>query len=321
MIEGKKIAVVVPAYNEENKIGAMLDGLPETIDAIYVANDKSTDRTADIVREKAAHDKRITLLDLPENVGVGGAIVAGYKAVIDNDEDIAVVMAGDGQMDPSDLPAIINPVARDECDYSKGNRFLHGRRELDKIPRHRLFGNLVLSMLTKIVSGYWHVSDSQGGYTAINRKALQAVDWDKCYPRYGCPNDYLVQLNIANMRVCDVPITAVYGEEWQSKMTFYKVIFPILGLLFRLFMRRIFIKYAVRDGHPIVFSYLFAALGVLATIFFLLYILIKFAVTGVVPQTASIFFGLSMIVSVQLLLNSFEMDYRYNEWLCIRPKS
>ncbi len=321
MLEEKKIAVVVPVFNEESKIINVLETMPTCVDKVYVIDDCSTDKTPSLVSHYAlSKDSRVELIIHPSNQGVGGAIATGYKKVIECGEDIAVVMAGDGQMDPVDFNDIVRPIIEDRADYSKGNRFLRGKNELAKIPNHRLFGNLVLSMLTKIVSGYWHVSDTQGGYTAINRKALEAVDWDSCYKRYGCPNDYLVKLNIAEMRVCDVPITAVYGENWQSKMKSRKVVFPILSLLLKLFITRVFMKYAVRDGHPIFFSYLFSFVGMFISIFLMFYIAIVFFNTGIIPKTASIFLGMSSILSIQLVLNSFEMDYKYNEWLFIHAK-
>lgn len=324
-VEGDyRVTVIVPAYNEAAKIAATLAGIPPLVSRIYVVNDASSDRTAEIVRECASRDPRISLIDLAENSGVGAAIVAGYLRVLNeksDSEDIAVVMAGDGQMNPLDLPAILKPIVRGQADYVKGNRFIAGRSGIDKIPRHRLFGNLVLSALTKIASGYWHVSDSQSGYTAINRRALSSVDWTKCYPRYGCPNDYLVRLNIANMRVADVPIDAVYGPEWRSHMKPFRVMFPLLVLLLKLFLERMFRKYVVANGHPIVFFYLVSFLAFSVSSLLFTYVATRTLVYGVIPQTATILWGVSGIVSVQLLLQCFEMDYRDNEWLFVHERN
>lgn len=317
MFEGKRISVVVPAYNEEPKISDMLATIPEFVDAIYVVNDKSLDGTADVVRQKAIVDPRINLFEFQENSGVGAAIARGYYEAIDRGDDIAVVMAGDGQMHPEDLPELLRPVVDDKCDYAKGNRFLRGRAEISKIPLQRLFGNLVLSMLTKIASGYWHVSDSQSGYTAINRTALKAVDWSRCYPRYGCPNDYLVKLNIANMRVADIPVTAVYGENWTSSMVPYKVSLSILFLVWSLFWKRMVRKYFFINGHPLVLFYTASMAGFFLSILLLIYIVWQSISDGRIPQTATILFGMSGVMTLQLLLNAFSMDYQDNEWLCI----
>jgi glycosyltransferase involved in cell wall biosynthesis len=314
------IAVVVPTYNEETKIAATLRSIPPRVCKIYAVNDASTDRTSAIMHQCAEADPRIAVIDLPSNSGVGAAIVAGYREVIRNGEDIAVVMAGDGQMDPGDLDSLVEPVLADQCDYAKGNRFLRGRNQIEDIPRHRLIGNLVLSVLTKIASGYWHVSDSQSGYTAINRRALMAVDWSRCYPRYGCPNDYLVRLNIANMRVTDVPIRAVYGPAWQSHMKPVAIAWPLLFLLFRLFRTRMFYKYVVANGHPIVIFYAVAAAGMLMSALLFLWVAFHTVVFGRIPQTATILWGMTGMVSLQLILHAFEMDYRDNEWLCVHRR-
>lgn len=320
MLEGKRIAVVVPAFNEEMKVGGVLETMPDFVDRIYVVDDCSKDNTAGVVTRHATQDDRIELLRSETNLGVGASIIRGYRAVIENDEDIAVVMAGDGQMDPRNLPALLRPILDGKCDYAKGNRFLGGRREINKIPMQRLLGNLVLSVLTKIASGYWHVSDSQGGYTAINRIALRAVDWHKCYSRYGCPNDYLVRLNIANMRVAEVPVTAVYGENWSSSMVPYKVGVPVLLLLWRLFWTRMFRKYVFMNGHPLVLFYVSSTVGALITFVLFIYTLWQFFGTGRIPQTATILMGMTAVMTLQLLLSGFAMDHRDNEWLCVHHR-
>jgi glycosyltransferase involved in cell wall biosynthesis len=317
LVKSTTIAVVIPAYNEEKKIGRTIAAVPERATRIYVVNDASTDETVAVIQECAQRDPRVVLVDMKKNVGVGGAIVAGYEQVIASGEDIAVVMAGDGQMDPADFDSVVEPVESGICDYAKGNRFIGHQSQISEIPKHRLFGNLMLSVLTKIASGYWHISDSQSGYTAINRAALLAVDWSQCYPRYGCPNDYLVRLNIANMRVADVPIRAVYGPEWSSHMRPHLIAWPLLRLLLRLFLSRMFQKYTVANGHPIVIFYSVCFVGFICNAALLIYILLKTVFTGIIPQTATILWGMSGMVSIQLLLQSFEMDYRDNEWLFV----
>lgn len=315
------IAVVVPAYNEEAKIANTLATIPGRALRIYVVNDASADRTAEVVRRCMESDKRIILIDQAENQGVGAAIVAGYQRALAEGDDIVVVMAGDGQMDPDDFDNIVDPVANDECDYAKGNRFLGGRGQIAKIPQHRLFGNLMLSVLTKIASGYWHLSDSQCGYTAINRRALEAVDWSQCYPRYGCPNDYLVRLNMANMRVADISIKAVYGPDWRSHMKPHKIAGPLLKLLLGLFLARMFRKYVVANGHPIVIFYSVSFLCFCLSSLLFLYVMVRTLAFGVIPQTATILWGVTGMVSIQLLLQSFEMDYRDNEWLFVHKRT
>jgi hypothetical protein len=165
-------------------------------------------------------------------------------------------MAGDNQMDPADLEAIARPVARGEVDYAKANRLFTGRA-WELIPRNRYLGNAVLSLLTKIASGYWHVADSQSGYTAVGKSTLELLDLHRIYPRYGFPNDMLVHLNVINARVRDVPSRPVYGVGEKSGIRLGRVIPAISWLLTKAFFWRMREKYVIRDFHPLVFFYFF----------------------------------------------------------------
>jgi len=215
MYRNSVVAVVVPAYNEEKLIGRVIETMPDYVDRIVVVDDASQDGTAAVVQGYEEQlGQRLALLEHETNRGVGGAIATGYKWCRGHEIDVAAVMAGDAQMDPGDLPALLDPVVRGEVDYAKGNRLFTGDA-WNQIPRVRYLGNSAMSLLTKIASGYWHVADSQSGYTAINLKALKTIDWDQMYKRYGQPNDLLVRLNIHNFRVRDAPVTPVYdiGED------------------------------------------------------------------------------------------------------------
>ncbi len=263
MYKGKKVIVVVPAYNEVKQIIMMIEGVPDFVDLIIVIDDASSDETSNVVQaHKHYLNGRVKLIAHEFNQGVGGAIASGYKWSRDNQFDIAVVMAGDGQMDPKDLPALLDPVVKNLVDFSKGNR-LAVEGAFKKIPKIRFFGNHVLSFFTKIASGYWFVSDSQTGYTAINKKALQIIDWEAMYKRYGQPNDLLVRLNVADMRVADVPIAPVYGIGEKSGIKIHKVIFTIGFLLLRLFFWRLKEKYLLRNSYLVLFLYALGILGLL----------------------------------------------------------
>ena len=202
---------------------------------------------------------RVELIEHEKNQGVGAAILTGYKRALADGMDVTAVMAGDNQMDPADLEAIATPVARGEVDYAKANRLFTGRA-WELIPRTRYLGNAVLSLLTKIASGYWHVADSQSGYTAINRDTLDFLDLDRIYKRYGFPNDMLVHLNVINARVRDVPSRPVYGVGESSGIRLRKVVPAISWLLTKAFFWRMREKYVIRDFHPLVFFYVFGML-------------------------------------------------------------
>ena len=262
MLSDQTICAVVPAFNEEKLVGRVIETMPDYVDRIVVVNDCSRDGTARVVQDYQQRygQERIVLINHAVNQGVGGAIATGYKWARDNGIDVAVVMAGDAQMDPADLPALVEPVLSGRADYSKGNRLFTGEA-WSLIPRSRYLGNAALSLLTKIASGYWHVADSQSGFTAINRQALYLIDWDKMYKRYGQPNDLLVRLNVYNMRVVDVPVRPVYNIGEKSGIKIGKVLFTLSWLLFMRFLWRLKEKYIVRDFHPLVFFY---ALGMLA---------------------------------------------------------
>jgi glycosyltransferase involved in cell wall biosynthesis len=260
VLEGKRVAVVVPAHNEEKLIGETIRGIPEFVDRVYVVDDRSTDGTAGAAR--GLGDPRVELIEHERNLGVGGAIVTGYKRALAERVDVTAVMAADAQMDPGDLETLAAPVARGEVDYAKANRLFTGQA-WEVIPRYRYLGNAVLSLLTKIASGYWHVADSQSGYTAISLQYLELLDLDRIYPRYGFPNDLLVHLNVWNARVRDYPSRPIYGVGERSGIRLRRVVPSISWLLVKGFFWRMREKYVIRDFHPLVFFY---ALGLVATL-------------------------------------------------------
>ncbi len=253
MIEGKRVAVVIPAYNEETLIADTITAIPSFVDQIYVVDDRSKDATVERVRSLA--DARVRLIEHERNQGVGGAIVTGYKQAAADGIDVTAVMAADNQMDPEDLEHLVTPVARGELDYAKANRLFTGQA-WELIPRYRYLGNAVLSLLTKIASGYWHIADSQSGYTAVSLEYLRLLDLDRIYKRYGFPNDMLVHLNVWNARVRDLPSRPIYGVGERSGIRLRKVIPTISWLLVKGFFWRLRTKYVIRDFHPLVFFYI-----------------------------------------------------------------
>ena len=261
MLEGKRVGVVVPAHDEEELIATTLRGIPAFVDRIYVVDDGSRDATVERARE--LDDPRIEILAHERNRGVGAAIVTGYKRAHEEGLDVACVMAADNQMDPADLEMLALPVVRGELDYAKANRLVTGEA-WTLIPRTRYLGNAVLSMLTKIASGYWHVADSQSGYTALSKRMLDELDLDRVYTGYGFPNDFLVHLNVWNARVRDFPSRPIYGVGEKSGIRYRRVVPRISWLLVKGFFWRLREKYVIRDFHPLVFFYAFGFLATLA---------------------------------------------------------
>ncbi len=266
------------------------------------------------VQVSDGENSRIVLISHRKNSGVGAAIASGYKWCKDHDVDCTVVMAGDGQMDPDELESICRPVIDENIDYVKGNRLIH-LSSWQAIPRARFLGNSVLSILTKIASGYWHVSDTQTGYTAISRKGLNAIPLFKIYKRYGMPNDMLVKLNIAFCTLKEVEIKPVYHVGEKSKLKIWRVIVPIAWLLFKSFFKRLWQKYLFRDFHPLFLLYHIAILLGMVSVPFAIKIL-KLTLSGidVNPVTLLVFIFL-VISSLQSLLFAMWMDIQDNERL------
>lgn len=311
MFMKKTLAAVIPAYNEENQIGKVIETMPDYVDYIVIANDKSTDNTSSVIKKYQKKNKKVILIEHEKNQGVGGAIASGYQWCADNDIDMAVVMAGDAQMDPEDLPMLAEPVAKGEVDYTKGNRLTHP--ESYNIPRYRFWGNAILSLLTKIASGYWHIADSQTGYTVISKRALKEIDWSKMYKRYGQPNDLLVKLNIHNFKVRDVPIRPVYNVGEASGIKVRKVVFTISWLLLKLFFYRLKEKYVIRDFHPLVLFYgLGFTLGGISTLLFLR-VAYMWIADGFAPPMTSMAFMFSTIMCWQTLFFSMWFDMEANK--------
>jgi len=237
-----RIGIVVPAYNEEALIAETLKNMPPEADRIYVVDDGSSDNTGNILRNW--QDSRLCIIRHNHNQGVGASIISGYKKALQDNMDIVVVMAGDNQMDPAYLPDLLKPIIEDKADYAKGNR-LYCFKHRNGMNSWRFFGNWMLTLLTKIASGYWQICDPQNGYTAITSETLTRIDLDSIYPRYGYCNDLLVKLNVAGCRVADVIIPARYGRE-KSKIAYSRYIATLSPLLLRSFFWRLMMKYLAK---------------------------------------------------------------------------
>ncbi len=266
------------------------------------------------VYNKESQKSRIILINHLKNGSVGAAIATGYKWCLDNNIDCTAVMGGDGQMDPSELESICMPIVDGEVDYVKGNRLKH-RSASFVIPRIRFFGNSVLSLLTKIASGYWQISDTQTGYTAISLEGLRGIKLYDIYKSYGCPNDILVKLNIANFTIKEVPIKPVYYVGEESKMKIFKVIPRISWLLFKLFWKRLYKKYLFRDFHPLFFLYHLAILLLLINIPYMLAVLDDVFLGEKVSTNSLIAFMFLGITGFQSLFFAMWMDMMDNQRL------
>ena len=241
-----------------------------------------------------------------KNQGVGGAILTGHRRALELQADVSVVMAGDAQMDPAFLPKLLDPIADDGYGFAKANRF-YASGSYEGMPFVRVLGNITLSFLTKLASGYWHLFDPQNGYTAVTTDALRLIDLDNVAKRYEFENDLLIHLSIADVPATDVAIPAVYDEE-VSAIKMRKVVPAISFLLVRGLFRRVILKYVLRSFSPIALL-LFAGLALLAwSVLFGVWVLYQ----TIGPATAStgtvLLCVAPFLVAVQLLLNALQLD-------------
>jgi len=328
MYRGHTAGVVIPAYNEEQFVADTIASVPEYVDRVYVIDDGSQDGTwAEIRRQADAENARrdptagfdevVVPIQHTANRGVGGAIKTGYLRARDDRVDVTAVMGGDGQMEPEMLGELFDPLVDGVADYTKGNRFL-GRTDPGDMPTFRFIGNSILSALTKAASGYWGSGDPQSGYTAISLRALDETNIEDMYEFYGYCNDILTKLNIAGMRVADVPRPITYGEE-ESHISYRTYIPRVSKMLFRNFRKRLWTQYVLFDFHPLVASYAAGtgalALGVLGFVW---------ALPGVGSATTPAFRGLLSVlvflVGIAALVQATTLDRAVNAHLDATPQ-
>jgi glycosyltransferase involved in cell wall biosynthesis len=304
MYKGAIVAAVVPAYKEEKMISKVIDTMPAIVDHIVIVDDCSPDGTSAVVEANA--DPRVKLIRHEVNQGVGGAIITAHRAAIELGADVNVVMAGDAQMDPQYLPALLDKVTDEGYGFAKANRF-YAPESFQGMPGHRVFGNIVLSFLTKMASGYWNLFDPQNGYTAVRTDVLKRVPLDRVAKRYSFENDLLIHLNILQVPAIDVPIPAVYGDE-VSSIRLGKVVPELLNRLTVGFWTRIWYRYVLWSFSAIallLFVGLFMFLFGLAISIWLLFVTIgqPAATAGTVMLAA-----LPLIVGIQMLISALQLD-------------
>jgi glycosyltransferase involved in cell wall biosynthesis len=301
-----RIAVVIPCYRVKDKIMGVIGAIGPEVDTIICVDDACPENSGEFIRSET-RDPRVVVLRHDENKGVGGATLTGYAHALSRDADIVVKIDGDGQMDPELIPVFVDPIARGEADYTKGNRFSRPD-DLRGMPRIRLFGNSVLSLLAKISTGYWKNLDPTNGYTAVHAAALSRLPLDRISKRFFFETDMLYQLRIIDGCVRDVPMTARYDDE-KSNLRWMEVAPLFLVKHIRNFLVRIFYLYVVRDfnlatlqlatGLPLfLFGMIFGVFAWRASI-----------ATGVTASAGSVMLAaLPVLVGIQLMLNFVSYD-------------
>lgn len=295
-----KVSVVIPSYKVKKHIIGVIRSIPACVEKIYVVDDCCPDGSGDYVLSENT-DKRVVVLKNDENLGVGGAVMHGYKKAIEDNMDIVIKLDGDGQMDPNLIPKFIEPILLGEADYTKGNRFFN-LDNISQMPKIRLFGNAVLSLMTKFSSGYWNLFDPTNGYTAIHTDVINSPPLEKISKRYFFESDILFRLNTLRAVVVDIPMDAKYEDE-VSNLKISKIIGDFLFKHSRNFIKRIFYNYYLRDMSLASFE---LPVGVAMFTFGFITGLFKWFQsfeTGIIASSGTVMLaGLPMILGLQLIL-------------------
>ena len=299
------IYVIIPMYRVEAQIQSVISAIPDWIEGIIVVDDASPDDSAQKVLE--AGDRRVTLVRHAVNRGVGGAMLTGYNRAIELGATILVKVDGDGQMSPEFLPDIVRPILLGQADYAKGNRFVLYDSLLN-MPLVRRFGNLGLSFLTKISSGYWNIFDPTNGYTAIASPAFCRIHQQQIHARYFFESSMLIELNLLRAVVVDVSLPACYEQE-TSSLSISKTLLQFPPLLWRGLARRIWLQYYVMDFS---LGSLYLVLGTLMVLWGLIWGLAKWAestMSGIPATTGTVMLAaIPFILGAQLLLQAIAYD-------------
>lgn len=311
MIRKKTIAITVPAYNEEKLLGKTVKTLPDFVDRVFIINDASTDKTAEVAAALAKEDKRVKVITNNPNGGIGHSLKKGFKASVKEKNDITIVMPGDAQCDPKYLKEMIEFLLDNKLDFVKANRFMD-LKELKNMPRLRRVGNIVVTILTKFATGYYDIFDSQNGYCFYSYSVLGSIPMDQIGERYEFENTILIALSELNAKIADYPVPANYGNE-TSTINLFGTVMRTLRVLNRGFWRRIYYKYILYNFHPIA---LFIISGLILFWFGLLFGVVLIALKlarSVTPSTGTVMLSvLPLILGFQLLLTSIILDMNEN---------
>jgi len=303
------IVAVVPCYRVEREIQSVLQEVPSYIEHIVVVDDASPDSTRDLVTASAKIDSRILLIRHPSNLGVGGAMITGYKRALELGAQVVVKIDGDGQMDVDHLPVLLRPLIEGTADYTKGNRF-RDFKSLQQMPFIRRVGNMGLAFLAKAATGYWNLFDPTNGFNAIRSEVLTQLPLDKIDRTYYFETSMLANLYLIGAVVKDVPMPARYKGE-VSSLLIHRILFEFPQKLFATFLRRLVLKNFIYD-FSMASIYLLTGLPLLIFgLIFGIYKWIQYASIGIPAPTGTVMLPtLSVLLGIQLLLSAIEIDLR-----------
>lgn len=301
------IGVAVPAFNEERLIEKTISTVPEFVDHIIVVNDGSQDGTLATIKKCAKGDKRVFVIDNKKNSGIGFSLQTALRKSAELGCDRTAVMAGDAQMDPNQLAPMLDAMTSRKLDFIKANRFMH-LEALRKMPAYRRIGNIVVTLLTKVATGYYSIFDTQNGYVIYSKYTIDEMPWHIIGNRYEFENTILIGLSIIGARVGDFAAPAIYGEE-KSTIKVFSTTMRVLRVLMRGYWQRIYYKYILFNFHPIAL-FIFGGL-ILGLIGFGIgaFLLVERIATGTSPTSGSVMLAvLPIVISLQLTLTAFILD-------------
>src|SRR5437588_6735450 len=302
----RKVGVVIPCYRVRDKLRSVVESLPDWIDVIIVVDDACPEKSFDVLNFDSG-DARIILLRHESNQGVGGAMMTGFRRAIHEECDIIAKMDGDGQMDPANLAAIVNPIASCLCDFTKGNRFVH-LESLRVMPFARWMGNVGLTFLTKLASGHWHLSDPTNGYLAIHREALKLLNFKRLSRGYFFETSVLIQLNIIRAVAFDIPIPAGYVGE-RSSLSVTRALFGFPPRLLWGLMNRLLWRYCFCDVNATTFCLIVGGSTTISGVSWGVYLWVEGSLTGQFQSAGIVALSLlPTIIGFQLLLQGLVLD-------------
>jgi len=305
MRESLKYCVILPAYNVGRHLATVVSRIPDWVDGIIVVDDASTDDTLSVAESLA--DARVLVCHHDKNRGVGGAMATGFRAALGGGYDVAIKMDADDQMDAAELPTLVRPIELGMADYVKGNRFRRTGRP-SAMPRARWFGNIVLSFLTKVASGYWHVFDPQCGFIAITAPTLRRLKLDRIATDYFFENDMLIRLNVVDARVVDVDTSSLYGDE-SSNVSIGRVSWTFPPRLVRGFLWRFVRRHLINDFGLVGFLAMFGSVFTLFGVIFGLYHWYLSSTSGIPATTGTVMIAVvPLILGIQMLLQALSLE-------------
>lgn len=307
MYKKLSIGAVVPAYNEERLITKTLTTLPDYVDHVVVVDDGSSDKTLKNIKLCQKNDHRIVILSNPKNRGIGYSLKRAIQEANQLGCDRVTVIAGDAQMDPTQLAPMLDSMKDRKLDFIKANRFMHFDA-LASMPKYRLVGNIIVTIITKFATGYYSIFDTQNGYVVYAKTAIERMPWHLIGDRYEFENTILIGLSIIDAKIGDFPIPAIYGDE-KSTIKLFSTTLRVLKVLFRGFWQRIYYKYILYSFHPIALFLLGGILLLLGGLAGAIWIAADRIMSGIAPTSGTVMIAvLPIIVGVQLLLTALMMD-------------